>query len=148
MSLHDHMIKVAQQGNEIESQYWDNKITGEGEYATYSFEKEYQNVFKDWCMYFWIRQDIKMKKGKMAGQVAHASARLARQMDDHTWSKYILNEVKIVYKVPDMEALLSVQDELGEIEFGTMVFDNTWETHTVYGIATQTNLRHKNWKLA
>jgi len=76
-----------------------------------------------WCMYFWIPQEIHMKKGKMAGQVAHASARLARMMTKDEWNDYETHEVKIVYKV-------------------------IWEKYTVFGIATKRNLKNKKWKLA
>lgn len=105
----------------------------------------------DWCMYFWIPQEIHMKRGKMAGQVAHASARLARKMNIGDWENYVSYEVKIVYKVPTIQDILAVRDELLQeypVEYHELVFDNTWEKYTVFGIATKRDLKNKKWKLA
>ena len=105
----------------------------------------------EWCMYFWIPQEIHMKRGKMAGQVGHAAARLARQMNIGDWEEYVAHEVKIVYKVPSIESMLGVRDELlieYPVEHYTLVFDNTWEKYTVFGIATKRDLKNKKWKLA
>lgn len=104
-----------------------------------------------WCMYFWIPQEIHMKRGKMAGQVAHASARLARMMNEVEWEYYTNYEVKIVYKVPTIKDMMRVRDELMQeypLEYHTLVFDNTWEKHTVFGIVTKRDLKNKKWKLA
>ena len=104
-----------------------------------------------WCMYFWIPQAIHMRKGKLAGQVAHASARLARMMKEDDWKDYVDDEVKIVCKIPKVIDLLSVEEEINmnfPTPYQTMVYDNTWETYTVFGIAIRTNLRNKKWKLA
>jgi len=109
------------------------------------------DINDNWCMYFWIPQDIHMKKGKLAGQVAHAAARLARMMGVVDWDNYLNNEVKIVYKVTTTSAMVRVMDELltqYPVEYHTLVFDNTWEKHTVFGIATKKNLKNKKWKLA
>ncbi len=108
-------------------------------------------INNDWCMYFWIPQEMKMKRGKMAGQVAHASARLARMMDEEEWYRYTDHEVKIVYKVPSVEAMFKVREDLLSeypVEHHTLVFDNTWEKYTVFGIATKRDLKNKQWKLA
>jgi len=104
-----------------------------------------------WCMYFWIPQEIHMKKGKMAGQVAHASARLARMMTKDEWNDYETHEVKIVYKVIDIDTMIKIRTDLlveYPVEHHTLVFDNTWEKYTVFGIATKRNLKNKKWKLA
>lgn len=113
--------------------------------------RTFDDMMEGWCMYFWIPQEIHMKRGKMAGQVAHASARLARMMNDVEWEYYTNYEVKIVYKVPTIEAIMMVRDELLQeypLEYHTLVFDNTWEKYTVFGIATKRDLRNKKWKLA
>ncbi len=103
-----------------------------------------------WCMYFWIPTSIHMKKGKMSGQVAHASARLARKMKEFEWDQYIQHEVKIIYKVDTINDLIDLEWEfqLDNLEYVNLVFDNTWETLTVLGIATKRKLKDKKWKLA
>lgn len=104
-----------------------------------------------WCMYFWIPQEIHMKRGKMAGQVAHASARLSRMMTEMEWGYYTNNEVKIVYKVASIESMIKVQEKLLKeypVEYHTLIFDNTLSKFTVFGIATKRDLRKMEWKLA
>ncbi len=93
-----------------------------------------------WCMYLWIPQGIKMKKGKMAGQVAHASARLARMMDYEQWSEYIRQEVKYVYKVKDIDDLIKLEERFIDNPYKTLVFDNTWNMYTCFGIMTKEDL--------
>jgi len=114
--------------------------------------KAFDDWQDNWCMYFWIPQEIHMKKGKMAGQVAHASARLARMMGEVEWEYYLEHEVKIVYKLPTIEAIHRIRDELlteYPVEYHTMIFDNTWKKYTVFGIATKKDLKNnKRWKLA
>jgi len=87
----------------------------------------------------------------MAGQVAHASARLARMMTKDEWNDYETHEVKIVYKVIDIDTMIKIRTDLlveYPVEHHTLVFDNTWEKYTVFGIATKRNLKNKKWKLA
>ena len=114
----------------------------------------FNNYQSQWCMYFWIPQEIHMKRGKMAGQVAHAASRLTAMMvveSIEEWEKYIDHEVKIVYKVPTVDDMFKVRDELLQeypIEYHTIVLDNTWEKYTVFGIATKRDLKNKKWKLA
>jgi len=103
-----------------------------------------------WCMYFWIPTIHHMKKGKVAGQVAHASARLARMMELDEWEDYTIHEVKIVYRVADVEEMFEVRDKLLQeypVEHHTMVFDNTSEKYTVLGVATKRDLNNSKWKL-
>ncbi len=113
-----------------------------------------ENITKEthqWCMYFWIPQGMKMKKGKLAGQVAHAAARLSRYMTKEQWEDYIEYEVKIVYKVADFDALFRIQEEMVRdhfVMYHTMVFDNTSQNYTVFGVATKTKLHNSKWRLA
>ncbi len=119
-----------------------------------SDNKRFNNKKPQWTMYFWIPQEIHMKKGKMAGQVAHASARLSRMMTSEEWSDYISNEVKIVYKVPEIEHMLGIEYFMNQAYdpfafYQTLVFDNTWGKNTVFGVAIRENLsKLKRWKLA
>jgi len=118
---------------------------------TISDSIEFGYVLGQWHMYFWIPQEIHMKRGKMAGQVAHASARLARMMSEWEWDMYTDHEIKIVYKVPTIQDIFDVQEQLlteYPVEHHTVVFDNTWKKHTVFGIATKRDLKNKKWKLA
>ena len=108
-----------------------------------------------WCMYFWIVQGAsqkKMRKGKAAGQVAHAAARLARSMSTSQWETYLNYEVKIVYKVSTPEQLNELYLFLIGIfhtNYVTLVYDETWGAHTVVGLVTQENLTDLGeWKLA
>lgn len=105
------------------------------------------------CMYFWIVQgpaQKKMRKGKAAGQVAHAAARLARLMTDDEWVEYIEYEVKIVYKVSTPEKLLELSEKTKLIgERNTIIYDNTWGMYTVYGMISRYDPnKDKEWKLA
>jgi len=54
-----------------------------------------------------VRTDLKMRKGKLAGQVAHASIGASRMVPDEqvqTWmDKY--DQKKIILKVPSLEEL-------------------------------------------
>lgn len=117
------------------------------------YQNEYQNdpvEPQTWCMYFWIPTSLHMKKGKVAGQVAHAAARLARMMKLDEWEQYINFEVKIVYKVATVDNLFNVQNDFlmeYPVEHHTVVFDNTSETYTVLGIATKRDLKNSKWKL-
>lgn len=125
-----------------------------------SISEQHKKIYESaqWCMYFWTPQSIKMKKGKMSGQVAHASARLARMMSKEEWDDYTRHEVKIVYKVKDIDAMFKVRSNLitnhlplatlYPVEYETIVFDNTWEVYTVFGIATKRDLKNIKWKLA
>jgi len=118
-----------------------------------TFQIEFNNEpnTESWCMYFWIPTAIHMKKGKMAGQVAHASARLARMMSNKDWDEYLKHEVKIVYKVAKVDDLAKVRNDLlieYPVEHHTLVYDLTWDEFTVFGIATKRDLSKTKWKLA
>jgi peptidyl-tRNA hydrolase len=87
-------------------------------------------------MYFWIVQGAhqkKMRKGKAAGQVAHAAARLARKMTEEQWEEYLKYEVKVVYKVRAPDELARLGFEFSKYPH-TIVFDATWGMHTVFGV--------------
>jgi len=53
-----------------------------------------------WRMYFWVMTGLGMKKGKTAGQVGHAAARIGRKIPDKIWEEYLEYEVKYVFKWP------------------------------------------------
>lgn len=70
--------------------------------------------------YFLVRTDLDMGKGKIAGQVAHATQNLVVQLLDtvegwSTLTDYMgTNSVKIVLKVPSGETLLRYKRMLEE----------------------------------
>lgn len=90
------------------------------------------------CMYFWIVQGAaqkKMRKGKAAGQVAHAAARLARYLTEEQWLKYLKYEVKVVYKVSSPDELMQMyNNDFDRLINKTLVFDSTWGKYTCMGI--------------
>ena len=106
-----------------------------------------------WCMYLWIVQgptQKKMRKGKAAGQVAHAAARLAREVTDKEWIEYLNYEVKIVYKVSTPEQLMELYNDIYALEVRkTLVYDSTWGKYTVFGLFTKDDPNvDGRWKLA
>jgi len=105
-----------------------------------------------WCMYFWIVQgpeQKKMRKGKAAGQVAHAAARLARKMTEEEWLEYLEHEVKIVYKVSTPQQLRNLPMWFRDFKKSTIVYDQTWGKYTVFGLVTKKDPNPEGvWKLA
>ncbi len=92
-------------------------------------------------MYVWIVQgpkQKKMRKGKACGQTGHAFARLARLMSLEEWDEYTQYEVKIVYKVSTPKKLVELfYDFKNDGYRATLVYDDTWEKYTCFGIVTK-----------
>lgn len=99
-------------------------------------------------MYFFVKNGLGMRPGKVAGQVAHAAARLARQITEDQWREYLEHEVKYVYRVnylpeesqfPDAIITIVVDQGLTQIEPNT---------ETVMGIFTNYDLNtNRQYKL-
>ncbi len=99
-----------------------------------------------WKMYFWVRTDLGMRKGKTAGQVGHAAARLARLIPDDIWMEYMKYEVKYVYAVSKKFPLFvgSKDQDLSKSYFVTIEDQGKTQikpnTQTVMGCFTDLNL--------
>lgn len=76
--------------------------------------------------YILVRQDLKMPKGKLAGQVAHASIGVAQLLPEHkivTWiEKY--DQRKIILKVKSKNELMKYVDKCEENELKAYLVQN------------------------
>lgn len=107
-------------------------------------EKNKTDTNQQWKMYFWVRAELGMRKGKTAGQVGHCAARLSRMVSNEIWIKYLEYEVKYTYKVSDSQF-----DELiataKQYPYEHLVIDagktqTPKDSATVLGIFTQLDL--------
>ncbi len=95
-------------------------------------------------MYFFVKNGLGMRPGKVAGQVAHAAARLARMIPETKWKEYMKHEVKYVYRVNEFPRGNQVPDN----GFVTVVTDHGLtqikpNTETVMGVFTSQDLNQK-----
>lgn len=100
-------------------------------------------------MYFFVKNGLGMRPGKVAGQVAHAAARLAKLIPETLWLEYLKHEVKYVYRVDEFPDV----HELPLIVYYTIVIDQGLtqiepNTETVMGIFTNYDLNtNRQYKL-
>lgn len=84
-----------------------------------------------------IRTDLKMSKGKMAAQAAHAAVSAAEKADKKilaSWKKE--GQKKVVLKVPDLEALIKVKEACDIVKVKYSVIADAGRTELETGTIT------------
>ena len=82
-------------------------------------------MFKDYKQVIAVREDLKMSKGKLAAQVAHAAvmaAEEARKMRGDWWCMWLIqSQKKVVVKVSSEEELFRLEAEAKRLGLPAMV---------------------------
>lgn len=105
-------------------------------------------IKKNYRMYFFVKSNIGMRKGKTAGQVGHAAARLARELTQRQWEDYLEYEVKYVYAVKEFPDIKEEYQTIVHIVVDQGKTQIAPETETVMGVFTDQDLNpHRIYKL-
>lgn len=84
-----------------------------------------------------VRSDLKLPKGKLAAQVAHASVEAAHRSDRNIYSKWRSEGMKkIVLKVKDLDELHQYNDEAKKLNLVTAVITDAGHTVVEPGTVT------------
>ncbi|MBS7658040.1 MAG: peptidyl-tRNA hydrolase Pth2 [Candidatus Bathyarchaeia archaeon] len=87
-----------------------------------------------------VRSDLKMSKGKIAVQVAHAAvsaAEKARNMNEKEWQEWIQEgQKKVVVKVKSLEELLKLMKESEKAGLPTVLIEDKGLTEIPPGTIT------------
>jgi len=102
--------------------------------------------YKNKNNYFWfmeykqvilVRQDLKLDKGKMAAQVAHASVEATLRTDKEIVKKWRNTGMKkVVLKVKDKEELMKYNQEAKDSKIKTALITDAGKTHIAPGTVT------------
>lgn len=103
-------------------------------------------------MYFFVKTNAqlkgKMRAGKVAGQVGHAAARLARMLSKDQWTEYLKFEVKYVYKVEEFPPIKDIGTTFSHLVVDHGLTQIEPDTPTVLGIFTDQDLNaNRQFKL-
>lgn len=95
---------------------------------------------EDVRMYFLVRTDLGMGKGKIAAQVAHAAMRLGIRCQEHqpdVLHQYLdSGERKIVLKTNDVQDLVNVFQDLVDHDFPATIIEDAGHTQIEAGTMT------------
>ena len=84
-----------------------------------------------------VRQDLKLDKGKMAAQVAHASVEATLRTDKEIVKKWRNTGMKkVVLKVKDKEELMKYNQEAKDSKIKTALITDAGKTHIAPGTVT------------
>ena len=87
-----------------------------------------------------VRSDLKMSKGKIAAQAAHAAvsaSEKARLMNKEDWLKWIQEgQKKVVVKVKSLEELLKIKEESEKLGLPTVLIEDKGLTEVPSGTIT------------
>ncbi len=87
-----------------------------------------------------VRSDLKMSKGKIAAQAAHAAvsaSEKARLMNKEDWLKWIQEgQKKVVVKVKSLEELLKIKEESEKLGLPTVLIEDRGLTEVPSGTIT------------
>src|SRR3989344_9533879 len=84
-----------------------------------------------------VRQDLKLQKGKLAVQVAHASVDAVLKSDRKNIAKWKLEGMpKIVCKVADLDEMLKYKDQAEELGLVTSLITDAGKTTVAPGTIT------------
>jgi len=87
-----------------------------------------------------VRSDLKMSRGKIAAQAAHAAvsaSEKARLMNKEDWLKWIQEgQKKVVVKVKSLEELLKIKEESEKLGLPTVLIEDKGLTEVPSGTIT------------
>lgn len=84
-----------------------------------------------------IRKDLKMSKGKLAAQAAHASVSALRKAKDSAINEWLLaGEKKVVLKVKTEKELMRIYEKSKKAKLPCVLIKDAGLTHLAPGTAT------------
>ena len=121
-----------------------DRVKKKKEEINYSERKYNFNSSDDLKMVFLVRQDLKMKAGKIAAQVAHAAIGLYDDIleGENIYQKSALNnwfnygQKKVVLKIPDLDKMLEVVKNCKKLKLQYCIISDAGHTQIPQGSIT------------